>query len=404
MVGARRSPTREVESLAALRALLASGRPLTGARLQDLDLTGHEAELLTRTDLTGLVVLGGRLSPALEAHLTAHHALVFPTDPHAPVDPYRATLYSPDELYAGLAEHGYDATPDARAYRWALDGTHHHDAFVTLLRAIHDDSITDALDEFVHGRPVVGVMGGHALERGRSAYKQAARLGHTLARLGLVVATGGGPGAMEAANLGALAPDEARLATALERLSQVPSFRPDIGAWAALALEVRRDLVAVVAPDDADDPGAPPTLPRTARPTRSLGIPTWFYGHEPPNVFCDGIGKYFSNAIREDGLLARANAGLVVLEGSAGTVQEVFQALTPLFYAAPPTTVGSEPTESPPLPPVVLVGQEHWTDTVPIWAAVRALGRGRRLGDALHLVDTVEDAAAVIASAHGGAA
>ena len=33
---------------------------------------------------------------------------------------------------------------------------------------------------------------------------------------------------------------------------------------------------------------------------RSLGIPTWFYGHEPPNVFCDGIGKYFSNAIRED--------------------------------------------------------------------------------------------------------
>ena len=94
---------REVESLPALEALLASGKPLTGARLQDLDLTGHEDELLARRDLAGLVVLGGRVTPALDAHLRAHHALVFPTDPHAPVDPYRATLYSPEELYAGLA-------------------------------------------------------------------------------------------------------------------------------------------------------------------------------------------------------------------------------------------------------------------------------------------------------------
>ena len=122
---------REVESLPALDALLASGQPLTGLRLQDLDLRHHEAELLARTDLTGLVVLGGRLSPALDAHLRAHHALVFPTDPHAPVDPYRATLYSPDELYEGLAARGYAATPDARAYRWTRDGSTHRDAFAT---------------------------------------------------------------------------------------------------------------------------------------------------------------------------------------------------------------------------------------------------------------------------------
>ena len=379
----------EVESLPALEALLSSGKPLTGARLQDLDLTGHEDELLTRTDLTGLVVLGGRLSPALDAHLRAHHALVFPTDPHAPVNPYRAELYSPDELYAGLTQGGYAATPDAMAYRWARDGTHHHDAFVTLLRAIHDDSITDALDEFVDGRPVVGVMGGHALERGRTAYADAAHVGHRLARLGLVVATGGGPGAMEAANLGALAPDETGLADALDRLGAVPSFRPDVGAWARLALDLRRDLVAGTGPADGRPRG------------RSLGIPTWFYGHEPPNVFCDGIGKYFSNAIREDGLLSRATAGLVVLEGAAGTVQEIFQALTPRFYATP-----DDDTAPLVVPPLVLVGQEYWTDTVPIWAAVRALGQDRPLGDAIHLVDTVEEAAAVVACAnasHGGA-
>jgi predicted Rossmann-fold nucleotide-binding protein len=114
----------------------------------------------------------------------------------------------------------------------------------------------------------------------------------------------------------------------------------------------------------------------------SVGIPTWFYGHEPPNVFCDGIGKYFSNAIREDGLLARATAGLVVLEGAAGTVQEIFQAVTPLFYA--PLDLA--------LPPLVLVGKEHWTETFPVWPAIERLGAGRRMERAMHLVDSLDDA------------
>jgi predicted Rossmann-fold nucleotide-binding protein len=375
---------REVESLAALDAVLASGRPLRGLRLQDLDLTGREAAFLARTDVEGLVVLGGRLSAALDVHLRAHHALVFPSDPHAPVDPYRATLYSPLELYHGLSTHGYAATPDARAYRWAREAAANHDAFVTLLRAIHDDSVTDALDEFVDGMPVVGVMGGHAIARGSTAYADAARLGRSLARAGLVVATGGGPGAMEAANLGAYAaghgthddapadrPDDRhddRLEDALRRLGGVPSFRDDIGRWAQLALDVRADL----------GPGS----------GRSLGIPTWFYGHEPPGVFCDGIAKYFSNALREDGLLARSTHGLVVLEGAAGTVQEVFQAVTPLFYAAPGTV----------LPPLVLVGHEYWTDTVPVWSAVVALARGRDMHGVVHLVDTVAEAADVVTS------
>ena len=69
-------------------------------------------------------------------------------------------------------------------------------------------------------------------------------------------------------------------------------------------------------------------------------------------MFCNGIAKYFSNALREDGLLARSTAGLVVLEGAAGTVQEIFQAATPLYYSR----------EGAALPVVVLVGREHWTE------------------------------------------
>ena len=115
---------------------------------------------------------------------------------------------------------------------------------------------------------------------------------------------------------------------------------------------------------------------------RSLGIPTWFYGHEPPNVFCDVVAKYFSNAIREDGILARSNGGVVVLPGAAGTVQEIFQAVTPLYYAP----------EDEPLAPLVLVGRRHWTETVPVWPALRQLAAGRRMAGVVHLVDGLDDA------------
>jgi predicted Rossmann-fold nucleotide-binding protein len=362
---------REIESLPDLDVVLSDGRPLRGLRLQDLDLGGHEDQLLRRGDVEGMVVLGGRMTDELATHLRAEGALVFPTDPHAPVNPYRASLYQPHELYAGLAEHGYEATPDARAYHWARDGTLEHDAFVTLLRAVHDDSVSDALDEFLGDSPVVGVMGGHALERGTPAYEGAAHLGHGLAESGLTVLTGGGPGAMEAANLGAFAPDEAALGEALGALHVVPSFRPDIRPWAEVALALHADLIARPVPQ--------------AR-ARSIGVPTWFYGHEPPNVFCNGIAKYFSNAIREDGLLARCTAGLVVLEGAAGTVQEVFQAATRLYYAQ----------EGAALPVVVLVGLRHWTETIPVWPALQALAAGRAMADRIHLVDSATEAADLV--------
>ncbi|MEO7269748.1 MAG: Rossmann fold nucleotide-binding protein [Knoellia sp.] len=363
----------EIESLRDLDAAVASGAPLSGLRLQDLDLTRHEDRLLARTDLDGLVVLGGRLSPELDEHLRLHGALVFPTDPHAPINPYRASLYQPHELYAGLTKYGYEQTPDARAYAWSRHADLHRDVFVTLLRAIHDDSVSDALTEFVGDAPVVGVMGGHALTRDSEAYAGAARLGHRLASAGLVVATGGGPGAMEAANLGALCPSEAAVSEALGRLAGIPSFCPSIADWARLALEIHDDIVRIRLPDSA---------------VRSIGIPTWFYGHEPPNVFCNGIAKYFSNAIREDGLLARSNAGLVVLHGAAGTVQEIFQSITPLYYAEPEQT----------LAPLVLVGVDHWSREVPVWKAIEALGRERGMGQVVHLVDSVDEAAELVIS------
>jgi len=363
-------PGVEIHSLDQLRGWLHDGRPLGGLRLQDLDLGPVERELFVRRDLSGLVVLGGSLSGALVTHLQSHGAVVFPGDHTAPVNIFRAHLYTGAELYAGLTGMGgYADTVDSQAYAWSRDARLAHDAYASLLRAIHDDSITDALDEWVQDRQVVGIMGGHAAPRGTQGYAASAQLGHDLAQAGLLVATGGGPGAMEAANLGAAAPSRESLDTALETLARVPSFDPDIGAWARVAFEVLESF-----------------QPRVGSEARSLGIPTWFYGHEPPNVFADGIAKYFSNAVREDGLLARCNAGVVVLPGAAGTVQEVFQLATRLYYAPPDVT----------LPPVVLVGRAHWTTVLPAAALLQALGTGRPMGAAVHLVDSIDEAVALI--------
>jgi predicted Rossmann-fold nucleotide-binding protein len=357
---------REIESLEALDAALVDTRSLAGLRIQGVDLSARESILLG-CDPAGAVVLGGEVSDQLEQHLRHGGALVFPAVTGAPIDPYRSRLYDARELYAGLSEQGYAATPDARAFDWYTDESVRRDIYTTMLRAIHDDSMGDALDDLCAGRRVVGVMGGHAVQRGDPAYADAARLGRDLARAGLLVATGGGPGAMEAANLGARTAgrSDAYLDRALDRLAAVPGFRPDITAWASLAMSVR------------DDVGEPAEV-------TSVGVPTWFYGQEPPNVFAGAIAKFFSNALREDGLLARCTDGVVYLPGAAGTVQEVFQAVTGHYYASRPTA------------PLILVGRRAWTEELPVWPLLRSLGAGRPMEPTAHLVDSVAEATALL--------
>ncbi|MDN5797004.1 MAG: LOG family protein [Intrasporangium sp.] len=369
----------EIETLEELDDYLDSGTSLTGLRLQGLDLSDYAPRFAGRPGLTGLVVLGGIVPPDVAEVLLVGGAVVFPGLAGAPIDPW-AGLYLPEDLYADLDEHGYTGTPDARAHRWFTDTRIASDAFATLVRAIHDDTVTDDLDAFVGNRRVVGVMGGHAVARGSDDYVAAAHLGHRIAALGHLVVTGGGPGTMEAANLGAFCRDTATLEAALPRLAAVPGFQPDVTAWARLAMTVRRELLER---DDTLD-GRPETLGPSAR---SLGIPTWFYGHEPPNVFCDAVAKYFSNALREDGLLARSTAGIIVLPGAAGTVQEIFQAVTPLYYAAGDAA----------LAPLVLVGVDHWSRAVPVWPALQRLASGRRMSASVHLVDGLDDVLALLA-------
>ena len=348
----------EIESLEELDRAAARAEASGSMRdwqVQGLDLTGREQQLLG-LDPRGALFLGCTIAESAADRLREGGALLFPAVPDVPFDPWRSHLYTPGELYAGV-EAGYEDTPDAQIYAWTRQ-VHRTGSLKELLaQALHDSSVDDALEEFTRGRRVVGVMGGHALDRDDPAYAEAAHLGHELAGTGLTVATGGGPGAMEAANLGSRLADQPvnTLDRVLEQIATVPSFAPDVSAWARVAIESVRH---------AGDSG------------RSLGIPTWHYGHEPPNPFSSAVAKYFRNAIREDVLLEVCRAGLVFLPGVAGTVQEVFQAACTNYYATAERVA-----------PMVFVGRTYWTETLPAWPLVRALAAGRPLESRAHLVD-----------------
>jgi hypothetical protein len=64
----------------------------------------------------------------------------------------------------------------------------------------------------------------------------------------------------------------------------------------------------------------------------------------------------------------------------------VFQDACENYYAADEGAVA----------PMVLVGHDYWTKTLPVWPLLRALAKGRPMEGHVHLVDSIDEAAAVI--------
>jgi predicted Rossmann-fold nucleotide-binding protein len=377
-------PTRvvEIESAAALRAHIDETNSLKDVVVQGLDLTDATTETaLTSVSAEDACFLGCRFSEAAEQHVRETGGTVFPAFVGLPFTPYRSSLYTPDELMEGY-ERGHpetrDTTLDARIYEYfksrQLDG---RDAPVmdALAFRIHDHAIDDALRSLLRpedgpNRQVVGVMGGHQLERDTDTYRRVAQIGWRLAREGFFVATGGGPGAMEAANLGAAlaAYDAEAVDDAVETLAAAPHYEDD--AYVERAVTVRERY-----PDR----------------TESLAVPTWFYGHEPSNLFPTHVAKYFANSIREDGLLAIATYGVIYAPGSAGTIQEVFMDAAQNHYE----TFG-------PASPMIFYGTDYWTEEKPVYPLLETLAQDTPYADQLRVtdavdrvVDTVADYAAV---------
>jgi predicted Rossmann-fold nucleotide-binding protein len=134
--------------------------------------------------------------------------------------------------------------------------------------------------------------------------------------------------------------------------------------------------------------------------TESVGVPTWFYGHEPPNPFASHIAKFFENSLREEGVLAIATHGVIFAEGNAGTVQEIFQDACQNYYA----THGAAA-------PMILLGSRYWNRKADVeadggaksvWPLLKQLGDEKAFGHLLRLSDDLEEIVSFIASNPGG--
>ena len=279
-----------------------------------------------------------------------------------PYEPLRDSLYTREELMAGWP----GETLDARIQRHVLEhGFRAPPAAEALAQRLHDHAVDVALSELLCSESterVVGIMGGATTPRTDPWYRRVAELARGLARAGFMVASGGGPGTMEAANLGAFMAeheDEA-LDDALSILVRAPAYEDGERAYVEAATEVRE---------------------RYPSGTTSLAIPTWFYPGEPVGQFATHIAKYFANSIREDGLLAIAVSGVVFAPGRAGTVQELFQDAAQNAYGIRGQS------------PMVLFGSDYYDGDPSIHALLHGLAA--RFGGYEGLIALTDDAAEV---------
>ena len=320
---------------------------------------------------TDCCFLGCDIPSAMEGQI-GQTCLVFPRMGRI-YNVFRTRLYDGESLYAGYDpenEDSYANCFDARVYAdYKEKGQQCDDIRETLGRTLHDRAMSDAMREFLSRfdeRQVVAIMGGHAQLRTEAAYRRVALISKALTEKGKLMASGGGPGAMEATHLGAwmAGRSESELDDALEILSVAPTFRDE--GWLRTAFEVRRKY------------------PQTKY--RSLGIPTWFYGHEPATPFATDIAKYFFNSVREDTLRAIAKGGIIYSPGSAGTIQEIFQDAAQNHYE----TFGAPS-------PMVFLDVEFFTREIPIYPLLEDLmarGKYKNLlisitDDSQEVIDTV---------------
>jgi predicted Rossmann-fold nucleotide-binding protein len=362
----------EIESRAELDRHLATGS-LARLVVQGLRLDIEPPDLST-VDIAGTLFVGCRFTSVdVAADLVRRGAVVVPEFAGTPYPTTPASLYTPEALAGGFGDGGFAGMYDTVVYEhFVRHGGALPDVREALGQRLHDNGIDDALVDVTTGwlarygpASVVGVMGGHDQPRGSVAYRLAATLGWRLARAGRLVVTGGGPGVMEAANLGSFLSTRTaeELTKAIDALAVAPDFH-EHDRYTSVALEVR----AAFPPDPAAG---------WAR-RGGLSIPTWLYGHEPANLFAAQIAKYFSNAIREDTILRLARGGIVFAAGRAGTVQEVFQAATKTFYAS---DGGSGP--------YVFLDATFWANGVP--DLLRALLAATPSGDQSGLVHVTDD-------------
>lgn len=281
---------------------------------------------------------------------------------------YRNELYTPEKLYEGyrLGEpDSYTDCYDNKVYQHYIKTgkttTHIRE---TLARTLHDHSMTDAMKDFLSQydeKQIIGIMGGHGLLRTEETFRKVTYISKRLTEKGYLMISGGGPGAMEATHLGAWMAGygHEEVEETLKILRTAPSFKDK--SWLDTAFLVKK------------------TFPQTK--FKSLGVPTWLYGHEPATPFASHIAKYFENALREDGILTIAKGGIIYSPGSAGTMQEIFQDAVQNHYLS----FGYAS-------PMIFLGKTYWTEEMPVYPLLQHLIKiGKYKNLILSLTDKEEE-------------
>ncbi len=352
---------QEVESLQALIDLLKETNRISYKAFQNLDFTQIDSKALNQSLFSNCLFLGCQLPEFL--HKNIKDSFIFPKL-DMPYNCYINHLYTKDDLYDNYVlgqPESYQNTYDQKVYRHYLKtGKITSDIKETLARRLHDHAITDAMDDFLSNYEdykIVAFMGGHALPRYDETYRQIAQISKQLTELGYLMTSGGGPGAMEATHLGAwfAGKPEQDLQKAIGILIEAPDYKHPL--WLDKAFEVLS------------------LYPESQY--KSLGIPTWLYGHEPPTPFATHIAKYFANSVREDGLLTIAKGGIIFAPGSAGTVQEIFQEATQNHYLS----FGYAS-------PMIFMNRKYWIEEMPVYTFLETL---LQKGKYQHLILDIAD-------------
>ncbi len=220
--------------------------------------------------------------------------------------------------------HEHDASTEGRADRLMLEGPRSRTGeFLTLLLVVSDFLRGFRVLHFVG--PCVTVFGSARTSQHDPHYELARKMGAAIARLGFTVMTGGGPGIMEAANRGA----------------------KEVGG-------------------------------------RSVGCAIELPHEEEPNPFVDRSVTMHYFFVRKT-LLIKYSYAFVVMPGGAGTLDELFEALT-LIQTGKIDNF-----------PIVVMGTEYWRELIQlIEKMIRAGTLSPQDLDLIYVTDSVDDAIAHI--------
>lgn len=214
--------------------------------------------------------------------------------------------------------------PPERAEEIFLEGPRSRfDEFVTILRVMRDFLRGFRVLHFVG--PCVTVFGSARIKIDNPNYDLARKMGAAIARLGFTVMTGGGPGIMEAANRGA----------------------KEIGG-------------------------------------RSVGCNIELPFEQEANAYLDRCVKLHYFFVRK-ALLIKYSYAFVFLSGGAGTLDELFEALT-LIQTSKIKNF-----------PIVIIGMDYWRELIAFINKMANVGMISRSDlELMYVTDSVDDAMAHI--------